>query len=223
MNSILICGNSRKIFFLAKSLLHKGHRVTIVCNRPDMCQSLSRSLEKAVVVCGDGTEPKVLADADAVNHDILIGMALVDYQNLVTCLLAKDRFSVKRTVAVVNNPNNVDIYKRLGVDSVVCTTHVIAMTIEQRAVEQEISDLLSLEEGKVEILEIKMKEQFPLSGKHIREITFPGDATIGCIIRDGKPIIPNGETVVSTGDQLIVLALPEAEDQVYKAITGARV
>jgi trk system potassium uptake protein TrkA len=55
-----------------------------------------------------------------------------DEDNLVALQLAKKRFNVPRTIARVNNPANVEIFKALGVDEAVSATEVLLGALEPK-------------------------------------------------------------------------------------------
>ena len=58
--------------------------------------------------------PNVLEDAGAVYANLVIALTQYDPDNLVICQIAKAMYGVKRTVAVVNDPKNISIFKKIG-------------------------------------------------------------------------------------------------------------
>jgi trk system potassium uptake protein TrkA len=54
-----------------------------------------------------------------------------DEDNLIACQMAKRKFDVPRTVARVNNPSNVRIFKTLGVDVALSATEVLLDLLER--------------------------------------------------------------------------------------------
>ncbi|MBB6218135.1 trk system potassium uptake protein TrkA [Anaerosolibacter carboniphilus] len=217
--NIVIVGGGKRMHFLTKSFVSKGYSVTIVNHDADYCKKLAR-MHQANIVHGDGTKPYILEDAGAAYADIVIAMTTEDPNNLVICQIAEKMFKVKKTFAMVNDPKNIDIFKQLGVNNVISTADIISSFIEQKISIDDITNLFPIEEGKVAAMEIEISTNFPIVGKQLKEIEFPRDATIGCIIRGGQAVIPRGDTTVEEDDKLIILCLPMAQSEVLKTLRG---
>ncbi|MBN1293863.1 MAG: NAD-binding protein, partial [Candidatus Latescibacteria bacterium] len=181
MDSILIVGGGKLVYFLTRVLIAKGSRVTIINKDKSECAHLAHSL-KATVVLGNGSDPSVLDEAGAGIIDMIIAVTPNDQDNLVICQMATIRFGVKRTLALVNDPDNEKVFKELGI-SAFSTTRIIAGLIEQKAGFEEISNLIPVGEGKVTLAEIIIDETSPVSGKTLREIHMPPQSLIGYIVR----------------------------------------
>ena len=214
---IVIVGGGKKVDFLANSLLSKGHEITIINNTAGDCRDLSRS-HKANVVCGDGSKPYILEDAEVACYDLMLALTPFDADNLVICQLAKKVFGIKRAFATVNNPENVEVFKKLGINTVVSATYILSEIIEQMASVHQLANYLPLENGKVQLLEVSVKKEYGISGKQIADIGFPEDAIVGCIIRGGNVIIPKGRTEIRTDDKLIILINSDSQSKVLECL-----
>lgn len=218
MNIVLI-GGRRKIDFLAKSLLAKKHRITLIHDDENYCKYLERTHD-AHVVCGDGSKPYILEDANIQDAEIVIAMTPKDADNLVICQLAKKVYGVKRVFATVNNPKNVEVFKKLGINSAISSTYMVTGIIEQMAAIDEICDLMPLEQGRIVMMEIVVRDSYPVCGKSLAEIKIADQAIIGCIIRGVNSIIPKGKTKIQADDKLIILSPPEVQREMVKLIVG---
>lgn len=217
--NILIVGGGGKINYLVKSFLSKGHDVTVIENNYELCRKLSKKY-KANFIFGDGTKPYVLEDAGISHMNLIIALTPLDQNNLVICQLAKVVYKVNKTVASVNDPENIELFKRLGLDIVISTTDIISSLIEQRAFIEDMDNLFPIEEGKVALMELEIQKDSPVLDKKIKDIGLPDQSIIGCIIRNTEAIIPNGEDKILSDDKLIVLSLPKVQSKVLKIITG---
>lgn len=217
--NIIIVGGGKQVHFLTKSFVSKGYNVTIVNNDEEYCKKLAR-MHRANIVHGDGTKPYILADAGAAYSGMIIALTTEDPDNLVICQIAEKMFKVKKTFAMVNDPKNIDIFRKLGVKNVISTADIISSFIEQKISVDDITNLFPIEEGKVAAMEIEISTNFPIVGKKLKEIEFPRDATIGCIIRGEQAVIPRGDTTVEKDDKLIILCLPMVQSEVLKTIRG---
>src|SRR5437879_9733275 len=82
-------------------------------------------------------EMAFLATTGMERADVVVAVTGDDEDNLVTCQLAKRKFNVPKTVARVNNPANVRIFKTLGVDVALSATEVLLDLIESELANKE--------------------------------------------------------------------------------------
>jgi trk system potassium uptake protein len=217
VNKIIIVGGGKLVYFLTRLFLSKGSAVTIINSDREECTQLARHL-KATVVFGDGSDPRVQNEAEIAEADAVLAVTPRDQDNLVICQIAALKFRVPRVLALVNDPDNEEIFRELGV-SAFSTTRIIADLIEQKAGFEEICNLLPLGEGKVTLSEVILNGKSPASGKALRDISLPENSLVAFILRDGSPIVPGGNTVLQPGDRLILVALPENHGTVLRLFT----
>lgn len=215
---ILIVGGEKLVYFLARSFLAKGHEVTVINRSREECSRLARRL-KATIIHGDGSDPQILDEAEAAAADAMVAATPNDQDNLVICQLARERFKVARTLALVNDPDNEMVFKELGIRAA-STTRILSGLIEQHAGYEEIINLAPLAEGKVNATEIILRADSPVAGKALAEIALPPDCLVAIVLREGHPIIPRGNTVLTVGDHVVVMTMPENHGQVLRLLTG---
>ncbi|MDX9788708.1 MAG: TrkA family potassium uptake protein [Desulfobacterales bacterium] len=216
--NILIVGGGASLYFLCRNLTAKGHEVVIINRDREECVQLARQLS-AMVICGDGSDAGILKEAGAMSTDVLLAITPNDQDNLVICQLAALEFDVPRTVALANDPDNAEIFEKLGVPAF-STTHIVGSLIEQRASLEQITNLLPVGEGKVNVTEIVLEADSPVAGKCLKDFALPENALVAVVIRDHQPIVPRGASRLLAGDQLVLITLPENHGRVLKTITG---
>jgi trk/ktr system potassium uptake protein len=218
MNTLIV-GGGKLVYFLCRTFLSKGYRVTIVNRNRVECTWLARRL-KATVVYGDGSDPQVLEEAQADGAEAVLAVTPNDEDNLMICQLAHLQFTVPHTLALVNDPDNEEVFRKLGVTTAVSTTRLLSSLIEQRAAFEDITGLVSLAGGKVNVTEIVLRQGAPVVGQALADIGLPPDSLIAGILREEQPIIPRGVTTLRAGDHLIVITLPANHGRVLKLLTG---
>jgi trk system potassium uptake protein TrkA len=216
---IFVIGGGKEVYFLTKSLLSKGHKITVINQDEEFCVEMSRNF-KITVVLGDGSKPYVLDESGIAEADLVIALTNNDPDNLVICQIAEKIYGIIKTFSIVNDPENVEVFKALNVDTVFSAISIISLLIEQRAVVDDIRNLVPIAEGQLEIMEIDTEEGFPVIGKKISELVFPSEAIVICTIRNGKALIVRGNTDIQTGDRLIVLCDMNAQSDVIRLIRG---
>jgi trk system potassium uptake protein TrkA len=217
---VLIVGGGKPLYFLSRNLTAKGYDVVIINRSREECVHLARRLS-ATVVCGDGSDTRILQDAGAMGADALLAITPNDQDNLIICQLAAIQFGVPRTVALANDPDNAEVFEKLGV-SAFSTTHIIGSLMEQRASLEQITNLLPVGEGRVNVTEIILDADAPVAGKLLKDIDLPKNALVAVVIREGEPIIPGGANRLLAGDRVVLITLPESHGPVLKAFTGER-
>ncbi len=216
---VMLIGGGKLIYHLAKNLMSKGHFVTIINKDQEYSVQLSRQL-RADVICGEASDPDILEDAGAYQTDILVSLTQKDHDNLFICKMAKDYFGIIRTTALVNNPDNEGLFKNLGVDAIFNTTQLLSSLIEQNVAVENISNLITLENGRLSITQFIIKEGAPVIGKTLKDIDLPLSIVLGGIIRNGEIVIPRGGTEIKEGDKILIISLPEDQAKAIKVLGG---
>jgi len=215
---VLIVGGGKTLYFLCRNFAAKGYEVVIINRNREECVQLVRQLS-ATVVCGDGSDPAILKEAGAMGADVVLAITPNDQDNLVICQLASLQFGVPRAVALANDPDNAEIFQKLGV-SAFSTTHIIGSLIEQRASLEQITNLLPVAEGRVNVTEIILDNGSPVAGKLLKDIELPENALVAVVIRDNQPIVPRGASQLLAGDLVVLITLPEHHGPALRAFTG---
>lgn len=212
---IVIANGSTEVDYLIKLFLKKHHEIIVINENHDFCEYLSLANEIGIIY-GDPSKKFVLEDAEIEGSDVLIALSNNDAENLVICQLAKSVFNVNRCIAVVTNPKNVQLFKQLGINNAISSTHLIAHTIERLSIVENLVNSLSLEDEKIVITEIKISEDAEISGKMLKEISPSFNFNISCIFRDPEVIIPNGNSIIKEGDKLLVISSPTDQDSIIE-------
>jgi trk system potassium uptake protein TrkA len=216
----VIVGGGRGGSYLAQDLQSQGYRVKVVDLRPDVVAKLRQEID-GEVICGDGCTPEVLEQVGAAKADLLVAITHDDEDNLVICRLAKHHFHVRRVIARVNNPRNEWLYtKAWGVDVAISQVHLTSKVIEEEIGLGELVTLLKLNRGEAALVELRLPETSPCRGKAIRDLNLPTDTVVVSIIRDGKLVIPRGDTQLDVGDEVLAVSTVAAEQALKDILVG---
>ena len=214
---IIIVGGGKVGFYLARTLQQQGSEITIIESDRERCRSIANQLDISVCT-GDGTAQSVLRAAGAEEADVVCAVTGRDESNLVCCQTAKKIFGVKKTVAKVNNPNNVTALRALGVDNAVSATDHIIQYLEREVDISAIKELIPLNDGEASLLEITLPEEYKLAGTTLMELSLPQSCNVVCINRGGRTIIPRGQTKLRGGDVLLVVTLGSGERELRRTL-----
>src|SRR5918999_1127154 len=106
---VLVVGAGKVGYYLTRELLSEGYEVLVLEKDAKTCHDLAEELG-SVVMQGDGCEVATLVEAGAARADIVIATTGDDEDNLVVCQVVKFKFNVPRTIALIKDPKNEDVF-----------------------------------------------------------------------------------------------------------------
>ncbi|MFA7249981.1 MAG: TrkA family potassium uptake protein [Dehalococcoidia bacterium] len=195
------------------------HEVTIVEVNSARAAQLRAELGE-MVVHGDGSEIAFLDGVGAGRADLIIALTADDGANLVACQVSKHWFNVKRTIARVNDPRNEALFLRLGVDSIVSASGAVMAQIEATLPEHTIIPLMALEGSRLHVVDIRVQQGSPAAGRALRDLQFPPEVLVSVIIGKQGARVPDGDSVLQVGDEVIAVIPRESDAAVRSMIAG---
>lgn len=204
-------GGNKTVYFLARQLMQRDYHVTII-NRDSARSKELAEKTKAIVVQGEGSDINRLEEAGARRADVVMALTSHDQDNLITCQLAKKVFGVPRTMALVNDPENEQVFEQLGITVAFSATRVIASVIEQQAHFEDITTLMPIAQGRINVTDVRLDAQSPAIGRTLSEIDLTHGSLVAAIIRDEELLVPRGGTRLLVDDHLILISQPEHQE-----------
>lgn len=218
---VVIAGAGNVGTFLASDLTARRHQVVVIDQRKESVEKAKARVPWATYLHGDSCEPWVLEEAEAARADVVIAATGDDEDNLVISLLAKQEFAVPRVIARVNHPKNEWLFTETwGVDVAMSQAHVLASLAEEAVSVGDLVKLFRMSQGRVNLVELTLPKDSPMIGKHVYDLRLPHDCSLVAIIRDGHVIIPEPETPLAGGDEVLAIASTEVEEQFRLALSG---
>jgi trk system potassium uptake protein TrkA len=218
---VVVTGGGAVGRHLAVDLAERGHEITLIEQDRALAEQLRDWAPGVTVTHGDACEPWVLEAAELSGTDVLVAATGDDEDNLVTSLLAKQEFAVPRVLARVNHPKNEWLFdEQWGVDAAVSPPHILTAMVEEAVTVGDLVRLIRIGDGKVSIVEMTLPEGSPAVGTPVYDLRLPADTTIAAILREGHVVVPQPETVLAVGDEVIALASTDSEAPLREAICG---
>lgn len=200
----IIIGGGKVGYNLLKTLKKRDYEVTLIERDMSTCTKIAEDFETDVI-WGDGTNLDVLMDAGIEEAEIIAAVTGSDEENLVICQIAKISFNAQKTIARINNPHNIDMFKKLGIDNAVCSTEVIANLIEYAFDQDDYRIISTLERGLMIISELIIRANNIWSNKLVKDLDIPKECVLVSIIREETVIYPRGDTQILDNDKVIVI------------------
>ena len=216
---VIVVGGGLVGFYLARTLLQKGHEVTIIESNPETYNLVSQQIDCPVLV-GDGSTVSVLDRAGASRANVLCAVTNHDQDNLIACQVAKHHFGIPKTIARVKNPKNESIMRRLGVDTTVSSTGIMTSLIEHELPATSVRTLSTLGGCGVSIIEYRLTALSPVVGKKGAELRFPPQSSLLAVERYGELLTALDTVVFENGDTVLALVPQGQEEPMRRALLG---
>ena len=213
---IIILGAGQVGSSLLASLAGENNDIVMVDIRPDLLSKLHDRFDIRTVQ-GNAAHPTVLQNAGAAEADMLIAATSDDETNMLACQMADILFKVPRKIARVRAIEYFSFPglfspETIPIDYVISPEQIITQFIKRLLEYPGASQVLDFAEGRVRMASVCAVRGGPIVGREIRELHqhMPNfHARIAAIFRGGKPIVPNGATVINHGDEVFFLASAE--------------
>ncbi len=217
---IVIAGGGKIGAYLASVLLKSGNEVAVIEQKLKTADRLSVELQgRYMVIHGDGCDSRYQEDAGIRRADVFVATTGQDDNNLVSCEIAHSVFNVPRVIARVNNPKNIRIFRKVGIECVSSTT-LIANLIEEEALAGSMSAVSSLGSGAVGLSEYvvpRMRHHSNSKGIKIDDIPMPENSLIVAVVTKDNVEVADKDITVFPGDTVVVVADSSVVEDVHDA------
>ena len=208
--NIIIIGAGKMGRYLASTLVHEKHNISVIDNDVKIIERLNTELDVSVFE-GNGLVVDTLLETDIKNTDIVISCMENDEDNILSCLFAKN-LGAKNTIARVRNPEYIKsihyMKNNLGINMIINPELLTAKKIESTLKYSGNIKSNYLAKGKVELLEFKLKKDSPLLNLSLKEVRnkLKTNLLVVAVLRNEKVVVPNGDFIFLENDNIIVTA-----------------
>lgn len=212
---IVILGAGQVGSTLAEELAVEANHITVV----DQDMAALNELQERVdirTVCGHASFPETLRRAGADDADMLIAVTGSDETNMLACRVGQTLFHTPAKIARVRSDEylreGAALFARdaLSVDMCISPEQLVTESI-QRLIEQPGAlQLVDFADGRVRLAGLRAYYGGPLVGRQLHELPsrlpVGVEARVAAIYRRGRPILPEGNTVVEADDEIFIIA-----------------
>ena len=210
---VVIANGMQEADYIIKTFHNKGNSIVVINDNKAMCEYLSAQ-NHIDVIFGNPTQKYILGEVAGIdNYDIFISLSSNDIDNYIACTMAKEMFNVKKCIATVTNPKNVELFKKLGIDNVINSSYVLGESIKNQSMMDNFIKSLSLLDQKIEMSEIVIEPNSYVIGKALKNLKFPPTSQICCVYREPIVIIPNGDTILEENDRIFAIYVPDVKEK----------
>ena len=213
---ILILGAGQVGVTLAESLAKESFDITLVDQDGDRLRELGSRLDIQTVQ-GAGSHPNVLQRAGADDADILVAVTSSDEVNIVACQICYSMFRTPTKIARIRssaylNQNALFDKHHVPIDRLINPEQVVTEQITELLSHPGALEVLDFADGRAQLVAMRAYLGGPLVGQALSFLSehMPNvDTRVAAIFRRGQPIIPSGDTVIETDDEVFFIAARE--------------
>ena len=210
---IIILGAGQVGASVAENLVSEANDITVVDVDAQRLEDLQSRLDLRTVL-GQGSYPDVLVRAGGEDADMILAVTNRDETNIAACQVAYTLFHTPTKIARVRSSEYLK-YPQLftqesfPVDVVISPEQEVTNYIKRLIENPGALQVLDFAQGHVRLVAVKAIHGGPLVGHRLNTIRehMPGIETrVAAIFRQGKAIIPWGETVIEVDDEVFFIA-----------------
>ncbi|MFP4036137.1 MAG: Trk system potassium transporter TrkA [Desulfobacteraceae bacterium] len=218
LHRVIIVGGGQTGAALATALDTTKISTKIIDRNPERCAFLAESLDRVIVINGDGTDRDLLLEENVNSADFLVAITGDEESNVLISLLAKG-LGVRKTVTRVNKLSYIPLVSAIGIDTVVSSRLSAIRAILQYIRRGRIISVAPLKGEHAEAIEAEALATSDVVNTPLYKIKFPKGAILGAIVRGKDIIIPRGDSIVRENDRLIIFSLHKVIPKLEKLLT----
>lgn len=215
-NRVILIGGGNVGLRIAKSLEESENRISAKIIETDRSRAefAANSLERTIVLHGDGLDSELLEEANVSKTDAILSVTDDDKTNMLASVRAKSK-GCKKAIALINDPTMSALMGPLAIDAYINPRATTVSSILRHIRHGKVKNVYSIGDAEAEIIEAQVMSTSPIAGSRIVDIDFPEGVIVGGILKDGEMLKPDSSTKIEEGDVIALFALskdiPEVE------------
>lgn len=179
--------------------------IKIIEASEDRCAKLNEMLDddRALIIHGDGRDLALLQEEGIRNTQAFVAVTGNAETNILACLTAK-RMGVRKTVAMVENMDYVNMAESLDIGTIINKKAIAASHIYQMMLDANVHNVRFLMNADADVAEFIPQEGAKITQKAVKDLKLPAGVTIGGLVRNGEGILVSGNTTIQAGDSVMV-------------------
>ena len=205
---IVIAGTGKVGRTVAAVLSEEENDVTVIDLDPETVSLVSNDLD-VICVEGNAADPEALRGAGVASADLVVAATEKDEVNMV-CGIASRKLGAKHVIARIRDPLYLHqvafLQDAMGLSQIINPEYECAKEISRILRFPGASRVDAFSKGSVEIVEHRIPEKGALDGVALRDLgtRFGARVLVALVEREGNALIPNGSTVLRSGDRLSI-------------------
>ena len=192
-------------------------RVKIVEKSRDVAERAADSLDRTIVLHGDGLDSALLEEANISAADAVLAVTDDDKTNLLASVRSKE-MGCKLAITLINDPTLVPLMGPLDIDAYINPRATTVSSILRHIRHGRVRGVYSIGDAEAEVIEAQVLGTSPISGQRVRDVAFPEGTLVGAVMKNGKVVRPTGDTRIEEGDVIAIFAMSEDVPEVERLL-----
>lgn len=168
------------------------------------CEQLNQLLtDNTLVINGDARDLSLLTEEGIKSTQAFVALTGNAEANILACLTAK-RLGVRKTVAMVENMDYVNMAESLDIGTIINKKAIAASRIYQLMLDADVMNVTFLMSANADVAEFIPKEGSRVTLREVKDLGLPQGTTIGGLVRNGVGMLVSGNTRIQAGDSVVV-------------------
>ena len=190
--------------------------VKIIEKDVERCEQLNQLLSNnTMIINGDGRDMELLNEEGIKNTQAFVALTGNAETNILACLTAK-RLGVRKTIAMVENLDYVDMAEELDIGTIINKKTVAASHIYQLTLGADVKNIKSLMLADSDVAEFVAAKDSKVTKKPVKDLGLPFGVTIGGLVRNGTGMLVNGNSRIEAGDSVMVFCHEQKLNNIEK-------
>lgn len=215
VRNLMILGGGRIGEMVARAMEKQAENIKLIELKPEKCEYLSETLNKTLVINGDGRNSDLLMEEGIRDMEAFVAVTSSSETNILSCVIAK-KMGISKVIAEVENFEYIKLAEEMGVDSVINKKLITAGKIFRFTLSNKVRSIKVLNGTDAVVLEFIVNTNSKITTGKLKELHFPEEAIIGGYVRGNESFIADSESTIRPYDQVVVFANPDAVDKVDK-------
>jgi len=202
--SVMIIGGGNVGFLVAQQLEKMNIFPKIIEYKPERARWLAEHLSNSTVILGSALDRELLEEENIDKMDDFLALTNDDETNILASLIAK-KYKVGHIVTLVNRAIYNDLIYEMGLDVTVSPRLTTVSSILSHIRKGRVLATSCLGDGSLEVIEAEALETSAILNAPLSQLNFPPQTVVGAVVRQGKVIIPDGDTLILPHDHVLMV------------------
>ncbi|MCW8829197.1 MAG: TrkA family potassium uptake protein [Gammaproteobacteria bacterium] len=199
MRAVLIGAGSLGVM-TARLLLRHRHEVVLIDTDKERLDAVAEELDCGMI-CGDGSRPALLREADPEHTDHLFCLTNNDQTNILASLVGRS-LGFPHIVTRIEDPQYEHICLELGLENPIIPARTIGRLLSDLFEGRDPLELSTMIRDEARVFSFVARDE---DQARVEELPLPEDVRVICIYRSGTLTIPKGKDKVEPGDEVVLI------------------
>lgn len=213
---VVIAGGGRMGRRIAREMKAYGLPVTFIEKELGVCRVLADILPYATVLHGDATDAGLQKETINANTTFMALTGSQEVNFLVTLLAHK--LGAKRGITLLENEAYLGMASTMGIDAVVSPKMAAVGSILRFVRKGKVIDAAPMLDGQLDAIFTEIQAGSILEGAPLKDAGLPEGVLIGAVVRDDVVTVPDGRSILLSGDKVLLIANRKALPKVDRLL-----